>query len=646
MPDLWAMGPRSPSRWRLARRTVRRCVIVSLLLICVTALEIGRRGLPPAITHRIEALLSSDLLCTEIGRTTVTLGRGIEIRDVAVYAKRVTGPALLRARRARIALRPRRSATPAAWIESVTIHDARIHPFPYAPDRALTPRSAVRIPDVPEVTLIPFHILRADVLGTGARDIRANISVEGRILSVTEISLNVAAPHEPAEQITGECHLTLDVGTIEGRLNGAVDLGRLVPLLTSLRARFVAQLVDRFDFSTFPAAAGVQFTYTPHGPRQIHFQAKAQAFRYREVPLLEGHATVTVGGSNAWERVDVGALEVTRQEGSARGQLRYLFGAHRLEVSGHSTLDPHAVARIINVLNEGQLADVSFDGGGCELSAAGALTFGAARRIDVRGRIRSPALSIRGIPLRNAAADFTVGVGTARLDHVTATLCGGTAEGEVSFSRKDPALNSWHYAARAAVKEARFGDLCQLISHTPNTFGGTLSGDLTLRAPIGAEHSNRVKGAGHVSVREGDLFRLPIFAGMTDVMARYVPGVESLVSQSDASMAFVIGQGGLHTDDLSVEGGVFSLVGKGDYYFTDELDFAIQVRLLKQKTLGGRVLKVLTFPISKLFEFRVTGSRKDTEWYPENFSLRPSPSPGERRPRVIDGTASEDPADT
>ena len=613
------MGTASSSPIRRTRKAIRRTLAVRLLLLTVAALEIGRRGLPASITRRIEDSLSSDLLCTEIGRTTITPSRGIEIRDVAVYAKGVPGPALIRARRARIVMRPKRSLNPAEWIEAVTVNDAQINPFPYRDARTDRARLPSAGPDVPEIASLPIDILRADLLGIPIRNLHADISVHGGVLSATDLSLDVAPYHAPSEPVEGECHLTLSEGTIEGRLSGKADLGRVVPLLKAVNVRFVARIAERFDFSTFPATAAFQFSYTPGGSRELLFQASAESCSYRGVKLLRGHGTVKVGGARGWEHVEVGALELVRTEGTARGHLRYDIPARRLEMAGRSTLDLEALADIVGVLNTGQLDGLK-PGAPFDISADGAMVFGESRSTEIHGHIECAAIEAHRIPLQNAAADYTVGNATSRLEHVTAALCGGTAEGGVIFSRDDEGL--WHYAAHTDIRGARFGDLCDAITGDANAFGGSLTGSLALQAPLSREHTRAATGQGRVNIDEADLFRLPIFAGMTGFMARTIPGVDSLVTQSDASFNFSIDNGKLHTDDIGVEGGVFSLIGKGDYHFTDELDFAIQLRLLKQKTLGGRVLKVLTFPISKLFEFKLTGSRADPEWFPVNFSMR------------------------
>jgi hypothetical protein len=47
---------------------------------------------------------------------------------------------------------------------------------------------------------------------------------------------------------------------------------------------------------------------------------------------------------------------------------------------------------------------------------------------------------------------------------------------------------------------------------------------------------------------------------------------------------------------------------------------AVQVKLLKDDPLIAKVVRLITWPLSKLFEFRLTGTLDAPRWYPVNFS--------------------------
>jgi hypothetical protein len=116
------------------------------------------------------------------------------------------------------------------------------------------------------------------------------------------------------------------------------------------------------------------------------------------------------------------------------------------------------------------------------------------------------------------------------------------------------------------------------------------------------------------------VFLFPLFGGLSRYLAGIVPGLDFVLRQTDLKTDFTIADGVVRMDRVLIEGDVFSLLGKGHYDLRDELDFDVQVALMKEHTLVAKVLRALTYPISKLFEFRLRGSLDDPRWYPVNFS--------------------------
>jgi hypothetical protein len=123
-------------------------------------------------------------------------------------------------------------------------------------------------------------------------------------------------------------------------------------------------------------------------------------------------------------------------------------------------------------------------------------------------------------------------------------------------------------------------------------------------------------GEGHVTIRNGVIHRMKIFAGLTDYLTRTVPGISSLVDQSSGSMDFTIRDGVLHTDNLLLEGNIFSISGKGTYNIaTDKLDFTVRANIFKQKTIAGRISRLITLPFTRLLlEFKVFGELENPDW--------------------------------
>ena len=127
----------------------------------------------------------------------------------------------------------------------------------------------------------------------------------------------------------------------------------------------------------------------------------------------------------------------------------------------------------------------------------------------------------------------------------------------------------------------------------------------------------KLNGRGHIEVDNGHLSQMKLFMGLTDHLAKRVPGVANVVNQSQASVDFTITDGVFRSDNISISGDVFTLAMKGSYDIVkDELDFTARVKLLKDENILGKFLiRPVTWTFSKLLlEFRLKGSADDPRW--------------------------------
>lgn len=147
---------------------------------------------------------------------------------------------------------------------------------------------------------------------------------------------------------------------------------------------------------------------------------------------------------------------------------------------------------------------------------------------------------------------------------------------------------------------------------------GEAKGKFQFRFPRSMTNNYEVlDGHGHVEIKDGHLLQLPLFAGLTQQLATHVPGVNFLVEQSQASLDYRIENGVLKTDNIYIEGGVFSIMMYGTFDAVhDRLAFTVRVQFMKKDSMFGKyLLHPLTWPFTKLLlEFRLTGSAAKPEW--------------------------------
>jgi hypothetical protein len=110
--------------------------------------------------------------------------------------------------------------------------------------------------------------------------------------------------------------------------------------------------------------------------------------------------------------------------------------------------------------------------------------------------------------------------------------------------------------------------------------------------------------------------RLKGFTGLVALLADKLPGFSVLTDSTDASCTYTIEKGVVKTDDLYIEGSVFTVKMYGTYdSVADKLDFTVRVQFLKKDSLAGKILNSITWPFAKLLlEYRLTGSADNPKW--------------------------------
>jgi AsmA-like C-terminal region len=174
---------------------------------------------------------------------------------------------------------------------------------------------------------------------------------------------------------------------------------------------------------------------------------------------------------------------------------------------------------------------------------------------------------------------------------------------DISLARDDK-----HYHADLTLDGVDFPRLADLYFKYKTTHG-RLNGAYEWTS-VGSD-ARAMQGTGTAKVTEGDVFAIPIFGPLSDLISAIIPGAGySLARQANAN--FTIKDGTIHTDDFKVAGKLFGMIGHGDIHFLeDKLDFDIRIQ-------AGGAGVVLT-PMYKLFEYKGEGSIAKPSWHPKRF---------------------------
>ncbi len=188
---------------------------------------------------------------------------------------------------------------------------------------------------------------------------------------------------------------------------------------------------------------------------------------------------------------------------------------------------------------------------------------------------------------------------------ITGRLFNGDVRGgaDISLARNDN-----HYRANLTLDGVDFPRLADLYFKY-QTKHGRLTGAYEWTG-VGSEE-RAMQGSGTANVTDGDIFAIPVFGPLSELISAIIPGAGYSLARQ-AKSTFTIKDGVIHTDDFKVSGKLFGMVGHGDVHFLeDKLDFDIRIQA------GGA--GVLLTPMYKLFEYKGEGSISKPNWHPKRF---------------------------
>ncbi|MDB6108324.1 MAG: hypothetical protein JWR69_74 [Pedosphaera sp.] len=191
--------------------------------------------------------------------------------------------------------------------------------------------------------------------------------------------------------------------------------------------------------------------------------------------------------------------------------------------------------------------------------------------------------------LSGARADFYGGhlTGSAAFDFVHGD--GGT---EFSFD--------------TIATDANLGLLMADLFSPSNHLEGTLNGHLNI-TKANTDDWKSWFGKGQVDLQDGLIWDIPIFGIFSEPLNSIVPGLGKSRA-SEGSGTFVITNSVIRSDDLEIRAPALRMLYRGTVDFDGRTDAVVEAELLRDTWLVGPLVSRMLWPITKLFEYKVTGT--------------------------------------
>ncbi len=198
------------------------------------------------------------------------------------------------------------------------------------------------------------------------------------------------------------------------------------------------------------------------------------------------------------------------------------------------------------------------------------------------------------------------------LSNVDASFYQGqlTAKAAFDFKHDDGTVFSFN----TIFKDANLQTLIADLSSSSNQLEGRLSGNLEIDQ-ANTRDPKSWSGRGHIDLRDGLIWDIPIFGIFSPMLDKISPGLGKSRANR-ASGAFDITNSIIRSDNLEIRSPAMRMQYRGAVEFNGKVDAIVEAELLRDTWLVGPVLSTILSPLSKLFEYKVTGTLKDPRTEP------------------------------
>ena len=312
-------------------------------------------------------------------------------------------------------------------------------------------------------------------------------------------------------------------------------------------------------------------------------------------------------------------MVLQRPEGWARGDVHMAFSNQTLRLDVESTIDARAATHMIAPAVSNFFVPFRLDGP-ARMRIDGLLDYCNFSLNRLEGHLSAKDFGYDRWRADSVEADLSVRGRRLAVTNLSGTAYGGHAAGSFRLypvGRDD----AWRYEVTVdSAESVEIDRLLEASTGQPVTkLRGFLDGSGKISGMIGAGCGPTVTGSGTATVRNGFLMESKLFAGLSYLLGKLLPDF-SAFAQTDASGDFAIRNSRIHSQDIRLEGTVFSVKAEGSFGFDNTLDYVAEVQLLRGGVVATLV-RLATMPVTRLLEFRLGGTLSEPTWKPANLTL-------------------------
>ena len=228
---------------------------------------------------------------------------------------------------------------------------------------------------------------------------------------------------------------------------------------------------------------------------------------------------------------------------------------------------------------------------------------------------------LKGAPFRWGRFNSQRVEGTARwfgptllLTNLDTEFYRGNANGWAAFDFRPASGTDFSFAFD--ITNANLHGLMADLNSPTNQLEGIVSGRLVVTSGNSTNWQG-MSGYGQATLQDGLIWDAPMFGILSPVLNQLSPGL-GRSRATDATGQFTMTNGVIYSDNLVIHSTMMRLSYTGTVDLHENLNARAATQLLRDTPGLGALLHVITWPVTKLFEYKVTGTLADPKMEPLN----------------------------
>jgi hypothetical protein len=279
--------------------------------------------------------------------------------------------------------------------------------------------------------------------------------------------------------------------------------------------------------------------------------------------------------------------------------------------NGFSTADPGVVARAIGP-KVGKIMEPYRFGRPCTAHVNGYAPLRSVDDADLRFDVDNVSLEWLKLKTPRFTGEIRWLGRTLTLSNLTASFYGGDATGSAYFDFRPK--EGANFRLTANVKNTDIHLLANDLSSLSNHLEGVLSGQFVMTS-ANSKDWRTWNGYGRANLHDGLIWDIPIFGILSPVLNTVTPGLGSSRA-TDATTRFAMTNGMAFSDDLEIRSTMMRLQYSGSVDLQSRVNAHVTAQLLRDTWVVGPLISTALWPVSKLFEYKITGTLEKPESEP------------------------------